>query len=34
MPEYAVLELTGGACARLGIKVGDSVIHPSFKSAK
>jgi uncharacterized membrane protein (UPF0127 family) len=34
MPEYAVLELNGGASARLGIKVGDSVIHPSFKSAK
>jgi uncharacterized protein len=31
-PEYAVLELNGGACERLGIKVGDSVIHPSFKT--
>jgi uncharacterized membrane protein (UPF0127 family) len=34
MPEYAVLELNGGASARLGIKVGDSVLHPSFKVAK
>jgi uncharacterized protein len=34
MPEYAVLELNGGASARLGIKVGDSVLHSSFKSAK
>jgi uncharacterized membrane protein (UPF0127 family) len=34
LPEFAVLELNGGACARLGIKVGDSVIHSSFKSAK
>jgi uncharacterized protein len=32
-PEYAVLELNGGACARLGIKVGDSVLHGSFKAA-
>jgi uncharacterized membrane protein (UPF0127 family) len=31
-PEYAVLELNGGACETLGIKVGDSVIHPSFKA--
>jgi uncharacterized membrane protein (UPF0127 family) len=31
-PEYAVLELNGGACERLGIKVGDSVIHPTFKA--
>jgi uncharacterized membrane protein (UPF0127 family) len=29
-PEYAVLELNGGASERLGIKVGDSVIHPSL----
>jgi uncharacterized protein len=34
MPEYAVLELNGGACAQLGIKVGDSVLHSSFKLAK
>ena len=33
-PEYAVLELNGGACARLGIKVGDTVLHGSFKTAK
>jgi uncharacterized protein len=31
-PEYAVLELNGGACEKLGIKIGDSVIHPSFKT--
>lgn len=30
-PEYAVLELNGGACETLGIKVGDLVIHPTFK---
>ena len=34
MPEFAVLELNGGACAQLGVKVGDTVLHPSFKSAK
>jgi uncharacterized protein len=33
-PEYSVLELNGGACERLGIKVGDSVIHPSFNVPK
>jgi uncharacterized protein len=33
-PEYAVLELNGGACEKLGIKIGDSVIHPSFKTPK
>jgi uncharacterized protein len=31
-PEYAVLELNGGACEKLGIKIGDSVMHPSFKT--
>jgi uncharacterized membrane protein (UPF0127 family) len=30
-PEYAVLELKGGACERLGIKVGDIVLHKNFK---
>lgn len=30
-PEYAVLELKGGACERLGIKVGDVVLHRNFK---
>ncbi len=29
--EYAVLELNGGACDKLGIKVGDTVLHPAFK---
>jgi uncharacterized protein len=33
-PEYAVLELNGGACEKLGIKIGDSVIHASFKTPK
>ena len=33
-PEYAVLELNGGACEKLGIKIGDSVIHLSFKTPK
>ena len=33
-PEYAVLELNGGACEKLGIKIGDLVIHPSFKPPK
>jgi uncharacterized membrane protein (UPF0127 family) len=31
-PEYAVLELKGGACERLGIKVGDVVLHKNFKN--
>jgi len=29
-PEFAVLELNGGAALRLGIKVGDVVLHPGF----
>jgi uncharacterized membrane protein (UPF0127 family) len=29
-PSLAVLELKGGACDLFGIKVGDSVVHPSF----
>jgi uncharacterized membrane protein (UPF0127 family) len=31
-PEYAVLELKGGASERLGIKVGDVVLHQNFKN--
>jgi uncharacterized protein len=31
-PEYAVLELKGGACERLGIKLGDAILHKNFKS--
>lgn len=31
-PVRAVLELNGGTCARLGIKPGDRVIHPMFKT--
>jgi uncharacterized protein len=31
-PEYAVLELKGGACERLGIQVGDVVLHKNFKN--
>ena len=30
-PEFAVLELKGGACERFGIKVGDTVSHKNFK---
>jgi uncharacterized membrane protein (UPF0127 family) len=30
-PEFAVLELKGGACERFGIKVGDRVLHKNFK---
>ena len=30
-PEYAVLELKGGACEQFGIKVGDAVLHKNFK---
>jgi len=33
-PALAVLELDGGACERLGINVGDLVIHPLFHNAK
>jgi uncharacterized membrane protein (UPF0127 family) len=31
-PEFAVLELKGGASERLGIKVGDVVLHQNFKN--
>ena len=31
-PERAVLELNGGTSARLGIKPGDRVSHPMFKT--
>jgi uncharacterized protein len=30
-PEFAVLELNGGAAMRLGIRVGDFVLHQSFQ---
>ena len=30
-PEFAVLELKGGACEQFGIKVGDRVMHKNFK---
>jgi uncharacterized protein len=33
-PEYAVLELKGGACEHFGIKLGDRVIHSNFKNAR
>jgi uncharacterized membrane protein (UPF0127 family) len=33
-PEHAVLELKGGICDQLGIKVGDRIVHPSFKSTR
>jgi uncharacterized membrane protein (UPF0127 family) len=33
-PEYAVLELKGGACEQFGIKVGDRVIHGNFKDTR
>ena len=29
-PEYAVLELKGGACESFGIKIGDTVLHKNF----
>ena len=32
-PEYAVLELKGGACERFGIKLGDIVLHKNFKKS-
>jgi uncharacterized membrane protein (UPF0127 family) len=31
---HAVLELNGGICEKLGIKVGDLVVHQSFGKAK
>ena len=30
-PEFAVLELKGGACETFGIKIGDRVLHKNFK---
>jgi uncharacterized membrane protein (UPF0127 family) len=30
-PEFAVLELKGGACETFGIKVGDTILHKNFK---
>ena len=33
-PALAVLELKGGASDRLGIKVGDSVLHPSLHNVE
>jgi hypothetical protein len=30
-PEFAVLELKGGACESFGIKIGDKVLHKNFK---
>ena len=30
-PEFAVLELKGGACESFGIKIGDTVLHKNFK---
>jgi uncharacterized membrane protein (UPF0127 family) len=32
LPVKAVLELSGGECARLGIRVGDQVRHALFGS--
>jgi uncharacterized membrane protein (UPF0127 family) len=32
-PVRAVLELNGGTVSRLGIRPGDRVVHPIFKSA-
>ncbi len=31
-PEYAVLELKGGACELFGIRAGDQVLHRNFKN--
>ena len=33
-PEYAVLELKGGACEQFGIKLGDRVIHSNFRNTR
>ena len=33
-PALAVLELKGGACQLLGLKVGDSVVHASFHNIR
>lgn len=33
-PVQGVLEINGGASARLGIKPGDKIIHPLFKTAQ
>ena len=33
-PEFAVLELKGGACEHFGIKVGDTVLHKNFRRAQ
>lgn len=33
-PEYAVLELKGGACDRFGIKPGDVILHKNFKKSR
>jgi uncharacterized protein len=30
-PEFAVLELKGGACEHFGVQVGDKVLHKNFK---
>lgn len=30
-PVRAVLELNGGTASRLGIRVGDTIVHPAFK---
>ena len=30
-PEYAVLELKGGACEQFGIQAGDKILHKNFK---
>jgi uncharacterized membrane protein (UPF0127 family) len=30
-PEFAVLELKGGACDQFGIKIGDRIMHRNFK---
>lgn len=33
VPSHAVLELKGGTCARLGIKVGDTVLHAGLPAS-